>query len=289
MNKLILSSYAKLNLYLKVTAKRKDNYHNIKTLFERINLADKIILKSRPGKSIKVICRSPGVPKGKTNLAYRAARVLQDAFQIAQGAEIKIIKNIPVGSGLGGGSSNAATVLAGLNRLWKLNLSQKTLFGLAEKLGSDVPFFIYQCPFAWGEERGNKIRPLKALDKLRLWHILAVPKFRVSTPLIYQKWDELRALTSPKYDVKIPSLVRKIDPSFLGEVLFNSLESITAKLYPEIITLREKLQSLGIKSILMSGSGPAIFGIVSSRKEAVRVQRQLKKEKFLRAFVTHTH
>lgn len=294
---LTLNSYAKLNLYLEVLNKRKDNYHNIKTVFERIDLADKIILKPRRDKKINITCNVASVPQDSSNLAWRSAKLLQDSFNVDKGADIKIIKRIPVGSGLGGGSSNAATVLIGLNKLWKLNLAQNKLLHLAGKLGCDVPFFISHSPFAQGEARGDKIKPLSALWSLRLWHILVVPKIGVSTASIYKRWDkcsgtikkERAGLTIAKYNVNILTLaLRKNNLALIGDALFNSLEQVTARLYPQINAIKEKLMQLGVKSILMSGSGPAVFGIVSSRKEALSLRRQLESNSFCQVFVTHT-
>lgn len=276
---MFLHSYAKLNLYLEVLDKRSDQYHNINTLFERIDLCDKIILKSHPPKKIKVVCNAPGIPKDSSkNIAYRSARLLQRSLNVDKGAYIKIIKRIPPAAGLGGGSSNAAAVLIGLNKLWRLNLSQKRLLAFAKEMGCDVPFFIYNTSFAKARSRGDIIKPLKALNKIKLWHILAVPRNKVSTARIYKEWDRLRIkLTKPKYNVKILNLaLRKKDLVLLGKVLFNSLEQVSAKLYPRIRYIRLKLMRLGLKSILMSGSGPAVFGIVSSKKEAVYLGRQLK-------------
>jgi 4-diphosphocytidyl-2-C-methyl-D-erythritol kinase len=308
VNTLSLNSYAKLNLYLEVLKKRKDNYHNLKTLFARIDLADKIIIKSRQDKKISIACNLPDVSGDNANLAYRSAKILQEACNIDRGADIRIIKRIPVAAGLGGGSSNAATVLLGLNKLWKLDLSKSRLANFARRIGCDVPFFIYDIPFAKGSSRGDKIEPLESLKETKLWHILVVPEIKVSTPLIYKKWDtysafdpafpvhkkqgavEKAGLTRPKYSVNILiSALRKKDLSLAGAVLFNSLERITTKLYPQISRIKRRLMRLGVKSILMSGSGPAIFGIVSSRKEALSLCKQLKEENnFLRVFVTRT-
>jgi 4-diphosphocytidyl-2-C-methyl-D-erythritol kinase len=311
---LTLNSYAKLNLYLVVLNKRRDNYHNIQTIFERIDLSDKITLRPRRDKKINIICKSRDLPKDNSqNLAYLSAKLLQDSFNIDRGVDIGIIKRIPVGSGLGGGSSNAAGVLMGLNKLWKLNLKTSKLVSMARDIGSDVPFFIYNTPFAQGKARGDKIKPLALLKKVKLWHILVVPRTKVLTPIIYKEWDkrvssgeragltppflqikkssgERAGLTRPKYDAKILFLaLRKNDLSLLAEALFNSLEQLTAKLYPEVRRIKETLLALGLKSILMSGSGPAIFSIVSSRKEAVSLGRQLeKKDRSWQVFVNRT-
>lgn len=264
---MVLTSFAKLNLYLEVLNIRKDGYHNIRTIFERISLCDKIILKARQDSKIKISCRSKDVPQDNTNLTYRAAKLLQEKFGLDKGVEIRIIKRIPVGAGLGGGSSNAASVLLGLNKLWKLKLKRERLVPLAKEIGADVPFFIYNTPIALGCGRGDIIRPLKELKNRRFWHVLVVPKINVSTPFIYKQWDKEGAgLTKPKYSVKITNLPGS---------LFNSLEAVTSRLYPEVEEIKEQFRDSGLKKILMSGSGPAVFALVSSRKEASRISRQL--------------
>jgi len=293
---LILKSPAKLNLYLKVLNKRKDGYHNLVTIFEKIDLCDTIMLKARKDKKIKIICRQKGVPQDKSNLAFQAAQLLQDNLKINKGVEIKIIKRIPIGSGLGGGSSNAATVLKGLNRLWNLGLKQERLISFSQKLGSDVTFFIYNFPFALGKERGDRIIPLNSLKNLNLWHLLVVPPFSVSTALVYKKWDKLGffkqkvRLTKIKQSVKMSILALKKNKDFKEDnFLFNDLESISMELFPEIKSIQERLKNLGIKKILMSGTGPALFDIVSSRKEAVSLWRRIKKENNMwQVFVVRT-
>ncbi len=278
MKTLTLPSYAKLNLFLQVLNIRKDGYHNIKTIFERISLHDTIVIKPRRDNQIKVICNAPGVPADSSNLAFRSAKLLQEAGKVDYGVDIKIIKRIPVGAGLGGGSSNAAGVLTGLNKLWQLNFSRKKLARIAARIGCDVPFFISDIPFGWGSGRGEKIEPLKRLDGIVLWHIILMPKIKVSTPLIYDKWDTFSGLTSKAPNAKILTLaLQKRGLPLISRALFNSLEMVTAKLYPQVNQAKEKLIQSGLKSILMSGSGPAVFGIVSSRKEAAALSGRLKK------------
>ena len=296
MNRLVINSYAKLNLYLKVLGKRKDNYHNLETIFERISLCDKITLTLRHDREIRIISVCPNIPKDSSNLAYKSAKLLQDSLDLDKGVDIKIIKRIPVGSGMGGGSGNAASVLTGLNKLWHLNLAQRELASFARKLGADVPFFIYDAPFALGVERGDKIKKLTKLNKLKLWHVLVVPKIKVATRLIFEKFDEIyapgntiEALTIPEFNVKLltSALIRR-DFSLTNGMLFNSLEEITFRLYPEIREIKEKFSVLGVKAVLMSGSGSTVFGAVDSRKEAVSLSRQLEGNKFWQVFVTHT-
>jgi len=287
---LTLDSYAKLNLYLAVLGRRRDNYHNLNTVFERISLADRIVLSPRKDDKIKIVTDSCDIPQGNTNLAFRAAYLLQETFGLDKGVDIKIHKRIPVGSGMGGGSSNAACVLQGLNKLWRLNLNPEKLAGLARKIGSDVPFFVYNYPFAQGLSRGDKVKPIRQLFRLRLWHILAIPKIKVFTPLIYKKWDEHSGLTKSRQDVKILlSALRKKDSSLVSRLLFNDLEQITSGLYPEVKQVKKVFSQAGLQSVLMSGSGPAVFGILSSRKEAASLCKQLEmKKRSWRFFVAHT-
>jgi len=281
-----LKSYAKLNLYLEVLNIRSDSYHNLVTLFERISLYDEILLTPRLDKEIKLLCAEPRVPSGKRNLALRAAALLRKVSGIDKGADIKIIKHIPVAAGLGGGSSNAATVLLGLNRLWRLNFSREKLTELARELGADVPFFLYDASFALGRERGDRIMPLSVM-KRRLWHILIVPRFLVSTFSIYKALDkqrktvkirDLTELTKALNNVKILSLALKKGSTPLeGAFLFNRLEEVTLKRYPQIKKIKDKLSNLGVRAVLMSGSGPAVFGVVSSRKEGESLCRFFKR------------
>ena len=285
-----LKSYAKVNLFLQVLNKRPDNFHNLFTIFERIDLCDEIVLKPRRDNLIRIICKNPAVPVDETNLCYYAADLLRKKFKLNKGVDIVIKKNIPVGAGLGGGSGNAATVLMGLNKLWKLNISKEKLKGLGAKIGSDVAFFIYETPFAQGLGRGEKILPLSALKKTKLWHVLLVPKLHVSTALIYRKFDLYSKLTPQKQSAKMLILaLKKTHFSQVSENLFNSLEAITIRLYPKVQRAKFELEKLGVNSILMSGSGSAVFGIVTSKKEALFLYRKLAKNKSLgRVFIART-
>jgi len=314
----ILKSYAKLNLYLAVLNKRKDNYHNIETLFERIDLHDTIILKKLPDNTIKIICSHPDVPADASNLCYKSAKLLQDNCAVNCGVEIKITKRIPVAAGLGGGSSNAASTLIGLNKLWRLGFSKDKLAQLGRLIGADVPFFIMNTPFAIATGRGDKIKPLARINKARLWHILAVPGIKVSTPLIYKEWDSrclrnnrgkpwlthstslrvnseikgktIEELTKPLGDVKLlPSVIIGNKLFCRPDLLYNGLEEATVRLYPEVKRIKKRLTDLGVQAVRMSGSGPAVFGIVASKRDALCLAGSLKKQdRSLKVFVIST-
>jgi 4-diphosphocytidyl-2-C-methyl-D-erythritol kinase len=296
VNSLNIRSYAKLNLYLKVLNKRKDSYHNIQTLFERINLYDEITLTPRRDKRIKIICNHPGVPKGKENLAYRAANLLRNNPGIDKGIDIKIKKRIPVAFGLGGGSSNAASLLLGLNRLWNLRLNQKELIYYAKILGADVPFFIYSTAFAWGRRRGDQLKTIHT--KNRFWHVLIIPNVKkISTKSVYEKLDKIRCcslsgLTNRLDNVKILNLgIKKNNISYIRNALFNQLEWAASELNPRLKEIKQEISNLlniPLAYISMSGSGPAMFILVFSRKEGKSLCKQLKSRKTWRGFLVKT-
>lgn len=292
LNSLSIKSYAKFNLYLRVLERRSDNYHNILTIFERIDLHDQIILKNRKDTKIKIICTHPDVPSNQSNLAYKAADLLRKKLKINKGIEIKIKKRIPVAAGLGGGSSNAATVLLGLNRLWCLGLSKNRLISYAKILGADVAFFVTGVTFAIGSQRGDQIRKLNINKKF--WHILIAPTIKVSTKSVYKALKRVKKvclfrLTSPQADVKmLTSRLREKKLTLLKEALFNQLEIPACKVYPKLRKLKSKAKMILNDTILISGSGPAMFVFVSSRKEGERLGRRLEKYKDWGTFLVKT-
>ncbi|MCX5712348.1 MAG: 4-(cytidine 5'-diphospho)-2-C-methyl-D-erythritol kinase [Candidatus Omnitrophica bacterium] len=290
--KLVISSPAKVNLYLKVLGKRSDKYHELITVFEKISLKDIIILKSRIDSRITISSCGEKIPDDKTNLAFKAAKLLQETYKINKGIDIRIEKNIPVGSGLGGGSSNAAVVLLGLNKLWKIKASKTTLSCLAAKIGSDCAFFIQDNLFALGKGRGEKVFGLKYTPGKPLWHILCILPINVSTALIYNKFDSCSkpGLTSSNGNVKmLLQAIEKSDLRQLGESLFNSLEAVTFGIHPRLCRIKEYFYRCGAIASLMSGSGSCVFGLASSKSEAERIAGQIRKRfSVSKVFVCHT-
>ena len=283
-----LFSPAKVNLFLRVLNKRKDGAHDIETLFERIDLFDVIDLKPSPG-AIRIKTSGERVPSDRRNLAYQAARLLKETYRVPKGATITIKKRIPVSAGLGGGSSNAATVLLGLNRLWDLNLSKDKLMKLGARLGSDVPFFIMETSFAVGRGRGERLKKVPRPDK-KIWHVLVKPSFGISTKEAY---GGLKGpfLTFPKVDVKILfHSIQKGHSNPLSMLLTNSLEVPLNKRVIKILELKKNLLKQGALAALMSGSGSTVFGIFSSRSKARKAAGRLRKidEKW-KVFVAATY
>jgi len=251
---MILYTPAKVNLHLRLLGKRPDGYHNIETVFERIALFDKITLRSLKNNEIKISCDNPGVPKGKSGLAYRAAELLKNELGITKGIGVKIVKGIPIAAGLGGGSSDAACILTGLNKLWKLGLSVGRLSGLGKRLGADVSFFIRNCSFAAGTGRGEEITPIRWRKKF--WHLLITPPVKLLSGDIYRAYKK-------KKGVRL--------------FISNDLEEAALKKAPLVARLKAALQEIGLTHSLVSGSGPSVFSLFWKRKEAVRAIVVLKR------------
>lgn len=243
MFKLTLISPAKINLYLKVLGKRKDGYHNIETVMQKIDLCDTLILKERK-KGIKIFCDNKGVPVNGDNLTYQAADLLLKNFSLARGIEISIKKKIPVAAGLGGGSSNAASVLLGLNKFWNLKIDEKELLEIGGKIGADVPFFISPFSTAKCTGKGDELSNFSFSEKV--CYLLVVPVFFVSTKEIYKEFRNGFLATQPKP--------------------YNDLEKTVIRKFPLIAQIKQEFEKLGIKSA-MSGSGPTMFGIFKRSDE----------------------
>lgn len=296
MKRLRLLSPAKLNLLLKVNFKRPDGYHDLTTLFERIDLCDELFFERTKDGRITIDCQHPHVPRGPGNLVYKAAALLQDKFGICQGVRINLKKNIPVAAGLGGGSGNAAATLLGLNQLWKLGLSKAQLMTLGRTMGSDVPFFIAQSSWAVGTQRGDQIQSLSL--KTKLWHVLVVPRLKVHTKDVFGAFlaskksttgARTKMLTKPKVNVNILiHVLRKNDVPRIGTLLSNDLETAIVKLHPQLSKLKEKIEKLDIGGVCFSGSGPSVFCVVRSQKQARAVAQSLRRM-YARVFVVRTY
>ncbi len=285
MRQLTLLSPAKLNLYLKVLGKRPDGFHNLKTIFERIDLCDEIFFRKNRSGRISIRCENPQVPKGRKNLVFKAAELLQKEFQVPFGVDVTIKKRIPVAAGLAGGSSNAATTLLGLNRLWDLGLSQSILVGFAKKLGSDVAFFIYDTPWALGTERGDRIRKLKI--SVRIWHILVVPRTKMYSREVFTHFK----LKLTKQNDNANILIRYFKNNNLlkaRDYLKNDLETSILSIAPHLNRVISRFSDLGVVGPRFSGSGPAVYGVVESQSQAVVLQAVLA-PRYRQVFVVRTY
>lgn len=285
MKTLSLRSPAKLNLFLKVLHKRKDGYHSLETLFERIDLCDHLRLTKNKEGGIRIFCDHPDVPLDSQNLVYQAVELVKEEFGITEGIDIHITKRIPVAAGLGGGSSNAAAALLGVNRLWRLKMTRKKLLALARTIGSDVGFFIHNCSWAEGRGRGDRIT--RRIIPVRLWHIVVVAPLKVYSKDVFAAWNNER-LTKPGDDVKIfTRFLRKNNLSILETLLHNDLEQAIVRLHPQLLSLKQHIAHLVQKPVIFSGSGPALFALASTHKEAQDLKAALDKKGYP-AFLVRT-
>jgi len=264
-------SPAKINLFLHISGKRDDGYHEIMSHISPVSLWDEIFFKfNKP--EIKISCSHALVPENEKNLAWQAARIFFEKTGIKKGVFISIDKNIPVGAGLGGGSSNSAFVLKALNEHYGRPLSKKELMKAGLEIGSDVPFFI-SCKPAIATGRGEILSPVKKLLKYKV--ILVQFDFHVSTAHVYKKLN-LALTKCEKINKHSHFNGSKFDPALH---LCNDLETVTAAEHPVIEDAKRYLIDNGAKGALMSGSGPTVFGLFSSQKRAEGALRALKERK----------
>jgi 4-diphosphocytidyl-2-C-methyl-D-erythritol kinase len=276
---------AKINLGLRIVGKRADGYHLLDTIMVPVSLYDEIDIR-RIGKKraedgpIEIRCDHPGVPPGGENIVYRAAQLILRKSRRAERISIRIKKNIPVGAGLGGGSSDAAAALVGLNRLLKLRLSIALLKKMALSLGADVPFFIQARP-ARARGVGERLQPLRDLP--RFWSVILYPGFPVATAWVYGNLAQ--KLTKPIVNTSIATSLKNLEE--VAPRLENDLEAVTFKRYPRIAALKKKLLREGAFRVLMSGSGSSVFGIFVSKQAAAKAFRRLRQEEGAQAFLVH--
>lgn len=284
MKSITLNAPAKINIYLDVLSKRKDSYHNIATVFCKLSLSDEITVKVKQ-EGVSVTCSNNSLLSGKKNLAYKAAILMKQNFPIHAGIGISINKNIPIAAGLGGGSSDAASVIMAINALFKINAPRTSLMAIARQLGADVGFFVSGYNSAIGRGIGDR---LKAVDiATSAYVLLLVPFIHIYTNTVYENLT--LALTKPHVNVNILAhiLTRKDWMSKIADCLYNKLEDIVLPLYP-VVSEGKQAMSCFTDKVLLSGSGPAIFGIFNTRKEAAHAQAKLENSKKWRLFLTRS-
>lgn len=262
-------SPAKVNLILRVLRKRPDGYHDIYSVMQPISIYDEITIDVTVGDGIRVACDSTAVPSDRTNLAFKAAAAFLEHTGNKKAIDIFIKKNVPVAAGLGGGSSNAATVLMALDSLLGTGLGEKALMDMAATLGSDVPFFILRGP-AVATGRGESLERVKlpSFD-----YVLVNPGFPVSTAWVYNNLDLTK---TPENNILFYSEEALTSHDRLREFLVNDLEAVTIRKYPEVLRLKEMLLESGAIAALMSGSGPTVFGVFPDSLRADTALRDLK-------------
>jgi 4-diphosphocytidyl-2-C-methyl-D-erythritol kinase len=265
---LCLESPAKVNLRLEVLKKRKDGYHEIRTIFQKISLHDTLCFSLSQKRGIRITTDHPGLPTGKRNLVHRAAVSLMEKAGRPRGVRVDIEKRIPLGAGLGGGSSNAAATLKALNQLLKLNLNEKELMEIGRGIGADVPFFMFEGS-AIGAGIGDRLRRIELPS---FWYILIYPDFEVSSRWAYQNV----ILTKSKYDINLRELLKSREA--IARLLHNDLEKVVSARYPEIALMKELFAEAGAGGTMMTGSGPTVFGLFPGEEKAKVAFQWLKKK-----------
>ncbi len=266
---MLIKSFAKINLGIEILGKRDDGYHEIRTLFQTVNLFDLLAFFPHDRNAIILRGNDTAIPWNGSNLIYKAAALLKKRCGIQKGVEIHVTKKIPAGKGLGGGSSNAAITLLALNEFWKVGLEKDTLRDLGAILGADVPYF-FEGGLCLGQGKGEDLFVQEDLGLRQC--VLALPSVSVSTVSVYKRVPA--TLTSRNKDSKIIKFLDSRDLGFLE----NDLEEIVFRTHPQIKAIKNLIQEQGSELTLMSGSGSAVFGLFRQRKKAERTLRMLTKE-----------
>lgn len=274
MREIKLKARAKINLGLDVIRKREDGYHEVRMIMQMINLYDRITLRRSTEPGIRVTTNLPYLPVNEDNLVYRAAKLLMEEFKVTEGAEIGLQKYIPVAAGMAGGSSDAAAVMVGVNRIFHLGLTKKQLMERGVKIGADVPFCIMRGT-ALAEGIGEVLTPLPAMPHCSL--VIAKPKIHVSTKFVYGNLKASELKEHPDIDGQVQAL-REGSLEQLVAKMGNVLETVTVPAYPVIDEIKRTMLKNDAMGAMMSGSGPTVFGIFEREERAQEVCRLLKKE-----------
>lgn len=281
MNSITLKSRAKINLSIDVLGKRQDGYHLVEMIMQTIDLYDLIEINEKDNDQITIKSTSDEIPLDCNNLVYKAANLIKKTFNINKGVEIHIKKNIPVAAGMAGGSSNAAAVLVGLNKLWNLNLSNQQLEKIGLKLGADVPFCI-NGGAVLASGIGEELTPIKGLTK-DVCILVCKPDLFVSTKEVYECIDSKDIDKRPNNKFLIECLKNE-DTRQLAENMFNVLEGVTMDKHPVIQQIKDIMTNNRALGAMMSGSGPTVFGLYENREDAVKCKAILEKQ-FKQTFV----
>lgn len=281
-----LKSLAKINLGLDVLGKRENGYHDVRMVMQTIYLYDHVTLQKKETPGIDLKTNLFYLPVDENNIAYKAAKLLIDEFQIPYGVLIQLEKHIPVAAGLAGGSSNVAAVLVGMNRLFSLGLSREELMERGVQLGADVPYCIMRGTVL-AEGIGEVLTPLPPLPKCYV--LIAKPGISVSTKVVYEKLDSQVIEKHPDIDGILAGLEAG-DLSKICDSMGNVLEKVTIEDYPEIEQIKNAMKESGAINAMMSGSGPTVFGIFAERRLAKAAQRKLREQNLAKQiYVANVH
>lgn len=286
MDKLELKALGKINLGLDILGRRENGYHDVRMVMQTVYLYDRVILEKSQRPGIQLMTNLKFLPANENNIAYKAAALLMKEQGISGGIRITLDKHIPVAAGMAGGSSDAAAVLFGLNRMYELGLSEEELKQRGVLLGADVPYCIMRGTVL-AEGIGEKLTPLPPLP--RCYVLLAKPSLSASTQAVYEKYDALESVEHPDID----GIIRGIEQSDIRQAaasMGNVLEQVMIPEYPVIGKIKKTVLEAGALGAMMSGSGPTVFGIFDSRSAAKKAAARLRSRNLCRqVYVTNVH
>ncbi len=249
---------AKINLYLRIVGKRDDGYHEIETLFERVSIYDSLTVEITPELTV-ITCDAPGVPTDEKSLLMRAIKAFKEKTGYSGHFAVNLLKTIPIGGGLGGGSSDVATLLLGINEVSGVHLKKDELMDIGRSLGADIPFFLGGTSFAFGTGRGDVIKELKGQAKF--WHILVTPPFEIYTKDVYSQIAHFALTKNRGVDTMFTAFLDNNDISGIARNLRNDLQTIVLREFPVLKQTMDELVVSGAEGTLLSGSGSTVFGI----------------------------
>ena len=285
MDSIRLKARAKINLGLDVLGVREDGSHEVRMVMQTVGLYDRLIINRIPQDDIIIKSNLNFLPVNENNLIYKAAKLLKEECGYTGGVEIDLNKFIPVAAGMAGGSTDAASTIFGINRLFNLGLTQADMMELGLRLGADVPYCIMRGT-ALAEGIGEKLTRLEPMP--HCWLLVAKPPVNVSTKLVYDSLDMSEVNNHPDIDGIIDA-IKSQDVGLIASRMGNVLEQVTIPLYPIIDTIKQDMLNNGAINAMMSGSGPTVFGIFPDEETALRCQAYLKEKKDARqVYITET-
>lgn len=286
MDRIELKALGKINLGLDVLGRRENGYHDVRMVMQTVYLYDQITIKKRKSPGIGIETNLYYLPTNENNLAYRAAKLLKDEFDIKEGISIQLDKHIPVAAGMAGGSSNAAAVLFGMNRMFELGLTMEGLMERGVTLGADVPYCIMRGTVL-AEGIGEVLTPLAPMPRCCV--LLAKPPVAVSTKLVYEKLDSREIEEHPDIDGIMEGLKEENLLKIAGS-MGNVLERVTIEEYPVIEQIKNVMKEDGALNAMMSGSGPTVFGIFDDRNQARTAAQRIKETQLAKqVYVVNIH
>lgn len=286
MNQIELKALAKINLGLDVLGRRENGYHDVRMVMQSIYLYDEVKIEKTEAPGIALASNLSFLPTGEGNIAYKAAQLLTEEFEIGEGVKITLNKHIPVAAGLAGGSSNAAAVLFGMNRMFRLGLTREELMARGVRLGADVPYCIMRGTVL-AEGIGEELSVLPAMPKCTV--LIAKPPVSVSTKVVYEALDAKEIVEHPDIDGIIDGL-EKHSLKQVAACMGNVLEDVTIPMHPVIEQIKGEMKEAGALNAMMSGSGPTVFGLFESRAAAREAQRRIREKSLTRqVYVTSIH